>query len=61
MAAGLVAPFFLIEFPEKAKFLNEREKTIARERILCERQNKEVVHPTIKQTLAMLVDWKLLV
>lgn len=60
VAAGLVAPLLLIEFPEKAKFLNEREKHIARERVLLERQNKEVVHPTLKETMVMLVDWKLL-
>lgn len=60
VAAGLVAPFLLIEFPEKAKFLNDREKHIARDRVLCDRQNKEIVHPTIKETMRMLVDWKLL-
>jgi hypothetical protein len=60
VVAGLVAPLLLIEFPERAKFLNDREKHIARERILCERQDKEVVHPTIKETMAMLLDWKLL-
>jgi hypothetical protein len=60
VVAGLVAPLLLIEFPERAKFLNDREKHIARERILCERQNKEVVHPTIKETMVMLLDWKLL-
>ena len=60
VVAGLVAPFLLIEFPEKAKALNDREKHIARERILCERQNSAVVHPAIKETLVMLLDWKLL-
>jgi hypothetical protein len=36
VVAGLVAPLLLIEFPERAKFLNDRKKHIARERILCE-------------------------
>lgn len=58
--AGLVAPLFLIEFPEKAKFLNERQKYIARERILTEKQDKDVVHPSIGETIKMCMDWKIM-
>lgn len=58
--AGLVSPFFLIEFPEKVKFLSERQKHIALERVAIEKRDKAVVHPTAKQTLKMLLDWKLL-
>lgn len=59
VAAGFIAPLFLIEFPEKARFLDERQKHIAVSRLLLEKQDKEVVHPTIKQSLKMLVDWKI--
>lgn len=57
---GFIAPLFLIEFPEKARFLTDRQKHIATSRLLLEKQDKEVVHPTAKQSLAMLVDWKIL-
>lgn len=60
VVAGLVSPFFLIEFPEKVKFLNEREKHIALERVATEKQDMEIVHPTIKEAMAMLLDWRLL-
>ncbi|KAK4495208.1 hypothetical protein PRZ48_013537 [Zasmidium cellare] len=60
VVAGLVSPFFLIEFPEKVKFLDERQKHIALERVAIEKRDKEVVHPNIKETLSMLLDWKLL-
>ena len=59
VVAGLIAPFFLIEFPEKVKFLNAREKHIAATRVLLEKQGKEVYHPTTKETLVMLMDWKI--
>jgi hypothetical protein len=59
IAAGFIAPIFLIEFPEKARFLDERQKHIATSRLLLEKQDKEVVHPTVKQSLVMLLDWKI--
>ena len=60
VVAGLVSPFFLIEFPEKVKFLNDRQKHIALERVAIEKRDKDVIHPNVKQTLGMLLDWKLL-
>jgi hypothetical protein len=56
IVAGLIAPMFLIEFPEKARFLDDRQKHIATSRLLLEMQDKEVVHPTVKQSLRMLID-----
>ncbi|KAK5081065.1 hypothetical protein LTR70_009327 [Exophiala xenobiotica] len=57
--AGLVAPFFLVEFPERVKFLNPRQKHIALERVKVDKLGKEVVHPTVKEMLVMLADWKI--
>lgn len=54
-----MAPLFLIEFPEKARFLTDRQKHIATSRLLLEKQDKEVIHPTVKQSLVMLLDWKI--
>lgn len=61
IVAGLVAPWFLVEFPERVKFLNPRQKHIAVTRVRYEKEKTDVVHPTVKQTLGMLVDWKLIV
>lgn len=60
IVAGLVSPWFLIEFPEKVKFLDERQKQIALTRVRLEKQSKEVVHLTALQSLKILVDWKVL-
>ncbi|KAK4608970.1 MFS transporter prlL [Fulvia fulva] len=60
IVAGLVSPFFLIEFPEKVRFLTDRQKYIALERLRLEKENREIVHPNMKQTLVMLCDFKLL-
>ena len=59
IVAGLVSPFFLIEFPERAKFLSEHQQHVALERVRLEKEKKEIVHPTVVETLTMLVDWKL--
>lgn len=60
IVAGLLAPFFLLEFPERAKFLNEREKHVATERMQLERDQRSVVHPTAWETVKTLADWKIL-
>ncbi|KAF2188408.1 retrograde regulation protein 2 [Zopfia rhizophila CBS 207.26] len=57
--AGLVAPFFLIEFPEKVKFLTPRQKHIATTRVSLEKTGTDIEHPTVKQSLKMLMDWKI--
>ncbi|KAF2473587.1 retrograde regulation protein 2 [Lindgomyces ingoldianus] len=61
IVAGLIAPFFLIEFPEKVKFLTVRQKHIATARVSLEKQsgNGEIEHPTFRQSLGMLLDWKI--
>lgn len=59
IVAGLVSPFFLIEFPERVKFLNDRQKHIALERVKLEKAGKEVIHLTVLETLKTLLDWKL--
>ncbi|KAF2160172.1 hypothetical protein M409DRAFT_70679 [Zasmidium cellare ATCC 36951] len=59
IVAGIATPFFLIEFPERARFLNDRQKHIAFERVRLASDDKEIKHPTVKETLVMLWDWKL--
>lgn len=59
IVAGMLSPLFLIEFPEKATFLNERQKYIALTRVRLAKEEKEIKHPSIKDTLVMLADWKL--
>ncbi|KAJ8116432.1 hypothetical protein OPT61_g2132 [Boeremia exigua] len=59
--AGLIAPFFLVEFPEKVGFLTERQKHIAVTRVSLEKKGKQIENATIKETFGMMRDWKLLV
>ncbi|KAF2738876.1 retrograde regulation protein 2 [Polyplosphaeria fusca] len=58
VVAGLVAPFFLIEFPERVGFLTDRQKHIAVTRVSLEKQGAHLEHLTFMQSLAMLLDWK---
>ena len=60
VVAGLVSPFFLVDFPEKAKWLTPRQKHIAAARLMPDQQAQEYVHPTIMEGLKMLWDWKIL-
>ncbi|KAF2678947.1 MFS general substrate transporter [Lentithecium fluviatile CBS 122367] len=59
VVAGLLAPFFLIEFPEKVKFLTERQKHIATTRVSKEKAGAQTEHPTFRQSMRMLADWKI--
>ncbi|KAF2107374.1 retrograde regulation protein 2 [Lophiotrema nucula] len=59
IAAGLLAPVFLIEFPERVRFLTDRQKHIARTRVSMEKKGAQVEHPTVMQSLRMLLDWKI--
>jgi MFS family permease len=61
IAAGLIGPLFLVEFPERVTWLNDREKHIAIRRVRVEKDKTEVVHATAMQSLKMMKDWKLLV
>lgn len=45
--------------PEKVKFLTAREKHIAIKRVSLEKQEGDIEHPTLMQTLSMLMDWKI--
>lgn len=58
---GVAALFFLADFPEKAKWLTERERHIATRRVRVDESKKVYVHPTLKQTFRMIKDWKLIV
>ncbi|KAI8942847.1 hypothetical protein NX059_000887 [Plenodomus lindquistii] len=59
IVAGMIAPFFLVEFPEKVKFLTERQRHIAITRVSLEKKGAQVENATIGQSLRMLMDWKL--
>lgn len=60
IVAGMVAPWFLVEFPERVTFLTPRQKHIAVERVKVDKAAKEeVLHPNVKQVCVMLLDWKL--
>ncbi|KAF2750122.1 MFS general substrate transporter [Sporormia fimetaria CBS 119925] len=60
VAAGLAAPFFLIEFPEKVKFLTERQKHIAVHRVSLEKNGEASKPLTFMQSLRLLKDWHIL-
>ncbi|RVX70150.1 hypothetical protein B0A52_05483 [Exophiala mesophila] len=57
---SVAVPFTLIEFPEKASFLSDRERHIALERLREGRPREEMKHPGVKEVLRMLLDWKLI-
>ena len=60
VVAGMVSPWFLVEFPERVTFLTPRQKHIAVERVKVDKAAQaEVVHPNVKQVFTMLLDWKL--
>lgn len=58
IVAGLLSPLFLIEFPEKATFLNERQKHIALTRVRLEKEAKVIKYSTFQERFIMLLDWK---
>jgi len=59
VAAGLVAPWFLADFPERAKWLTPRQRHIATTRVSANDKSEDFVHPTIRESMKMLLDWKL--
>ncbi|RVX74793.1 hypothetical protein B0A52_01070 [Exophiala mesophila] len=63
IVVGFISPWFLVDFPEKAKFLNERDKHIALARLQENKVKTSSVegHATVKEVLRMLLDWKLIV
>jgi MFS family permease len=61
VVAGMVSPRFLVEFPEKAKWLTPRQKHIANARLVTDKKSRDYVHPTLKESMNMLLDWKLVI
>ncbi|KAH6614012.1 major facilitator superfamily domain-containing protein [Boeremia exigua] len=61
IVAGFIAPFFLVEFPEKVGFLTDRQKQIAITRVSMEKSGKQTENATAKEMFRMIRDWKLLV
>ncbi|KAF2753513.1 retrograde regulation protein 2 [Pseudovirgaria hyperparasitica] len=61
IVAGIISPFFLVEFPEKAKWLTPRQRNIAICRMQIDKEARQFVHPTFKESMRMLWDWKLAV
>lgn len=60
IVAGIAAIFFLSDFPERAKWLSPRERHIALQRVQIDQgQREKVVHLTSKQSLRIILDWKL--
>lgn len=57
---GIVAFFFLVDFPDSPRdtFLTEEEKNVVRARLAAERGTHEDHRVTIKSTLMALKDWK---
>ncbi|KAJ9608798.1 hypothetical protein H2200_006569 [Cladophialophora chaetospira] len=61
IVVGLISPLFIAEFPEKASFLDDREKHIAQARLHTNQPAQKFKHPTVKESFKMLMDWKILV
>ncbi|KAH7398589.1 major facilitator superfamily domain-containing protein [Pyrenochaeta sp. MPI-SDFR-AT-0127] len=59
IVAGFIAPFFLVEFPEKVKFLTDRQKHIAIRRVSLEKAGTQTKNATMSESLKMLMDWKI--
>jgi hypothetical protein len=47
--------------PERARFLNDREKHIAQARLHKGQAMQSFEHPSVKDSFKMLMDWKILV
>ena len=58
---GVAAIFFLADFPEKAKWLTERERHIATRRVRVDESKKVYAHPSVKESFKMMWDWKLII
>jgi hypothetical protein len=59
IAAAMVAWFFIADFPQKAKFLNEDERARAIERLNKDRGDGEHDQITFEKIIKHLMDWKL--
>ncbi|KAB8224457.1 major facilitator superfamily domain-containing protein [Aspergillus novoparasiticus] len=61
IVAGIAAAFFLVEFPDKAHWLTPRQKQIAIARLSVDKLEKEYKHPSFKEAMVMIWDWKIIV
>ncbi|KAE8367026.1 major facilitator superfamily domain-containing protein [Aspergillus caelatus] len=61
IVAGIAAAFFLVEFPDKASWLTPRQKQIAIARLSVDKLEKEYKHPSFKEAMVMIWDWKIIV
>lgn len=61
VVSDILAIFYLCDFPETAKFLSTRERHIAVARVRIDESKRAYVHPTIREYLEMILDWKLAV
>ncbi|KAF2451524.1 MFS general substrate transporter [Karstenula rhodostoma CBS 690.94] len=59
IVAGFLSPIFLIDFPEKASFLTDRQEYIATSRVSLEKEGTHAEHITFKDSLNILWDWKI--
>lgn len=59
IVVALVAWFFLVDFPQKAKFLSEDERARVVERLNKDRGDGEHDEITLQKILLHLSDWKL--
>jgi hypothetical protein len=59
VAIGLLAPFFLVDFPDKAKFLKPPEKEHVINRLNIERGDGETHNLTWKAFRSHISDWTL--
>ncbi|KAE8327832.1 major facilitator superfamily domain-containing protein [Aspergillus sergii] len=61
IVAGIAAAFFVVEFPDKARWLTPRQKQIAIARLSVDKQEKEYKHPSFREAMVMIWDWKIIV
>ncbi|KAB8249401.1 major facilitator superfamily domain-containing protein [Aspergillus flavus] len=61
IVAGIAAAFFVVEFPDKARWLTARQKQIAIARLSVDKQEKEYKHPSFREAMVMIWDWKVIV
>ncbi|KAE8137472.1 major facilitator superfamily domain-containing protein [Aspergillus pseudotamarii] len=61
IVAGIAAAFFLVEFPDRASWLTPRQKQIAIARLSVDKSEKEYKHPSFKEAMVMIWDWKIII
>ncbi|KAF1984844.1 pantothenate transporter [Aulographum hederae CBS 113979] len=59
IVSGFVAIFFLVDFPEKARWLTDRQRQIALTRVQIGSAARDFEHPNFAKVMRMLCNWKL--